>query len=183
MWAWIGLAAAGLVIWIALRIRRSGRLLDDGHFLEVASGVQRLKVAALERVIVTGEGKVRSPEDLGSLVTSAGLAMAYSCTRAGEQFVHHYSMSVAGGYMAHAVGERLMLFVAKVLGVRFEKLALLVAVRSMVYHAEFSLREAEQSAFVSSSISELSVAEVHSFLREFLEAPQHLEWQRWDEPG
>jgi hypothetical protein len=184
MWEWIclGLGVAAPVIWIALRVRLSRRLLAEEHFLEVARGVLRLKAAALERVIVTEEDNVRWGEDPRTLVTSSRLAVIYTLhkTEEQEQFVHHYSMSVAGGYMAHAVGERLVLFVAKLLGVPFEKLALLVVVRSMVYHAEFILSEAEQAEFVSRSVSELSVAEVNAFLREFLEASKHLQWQRWD---
>ena len=181
MWWWIylGLVVAAPAIWIALRFRLIARLLAEEHFLEVAKGLQRLKVAALERVIVTEEDNILSRDDPRAFVTSVRLVVLYTLRKAEKQFVHHYSMSVAGG-LPHAVGEPSVLFVAKLLGVPFEKLALFVVERSMVFHAEFILSEAEQSEFVNRSVSEVSVAEVRTFLREILEAREHLQWQRWD---
>ena len=179
MWEWIclGLVVAGPVIWLVVRLRFATGLLAEEHLLEVARGVPRLKAAALERVIVTEEDIVRLPEDPRMLVTSAGLAVMYTVNKEG-QFVHHYSMSVPGTSMAHAVGERLVLLVARLLGIPFERLAL--SVSSRLYHAEFRLSEAEEAEFVSRPVPELSVAEVNSFLRGISEARGHLQWQDRD---
>jgi len=104
MWVWIcvALAIAALVGRIVFRGATYRRIFADGHFTDAAQGVARLKAAALERVIASDEDEVRSPADPRALVTSAGLALVYTVRRMEDRFVHHYSVSVAGGYTAHA---------------------------------------------------------------------------------
>ena len=178
-WGWVcaGVAVAALVGWVVFRGAVYRRLFGDGHFLEVARGVGRVKAAALDKVIASDEDEVRSPADPRALVTSAGLALLYTVRRVEDRFVHHYSVSVAGGYTAHAVGETFVLFVAKLLGVPFESLALGVG-RSTVHHAEFQLSAGEQSEFTGRPVPEVSPAEVTAFRGEWVEARKHLRWQR-----
>jgi hypothetical protein len=143
-WEWIcaGVAVAALIGWIVFRGAAYRRLFADDHLLEVARGVTRIKAAALDKVIATDEDEVRSPADPRVVVTSAGLALLYTVRRVEDRFVHHYSVSVAGGYTAHAVGETFVLFVARRLGVPSESLSLGVG-RSTVHHAEFRLSAVE----------------------------------------
>ncbi|SRR6266404_5986332 len=89
-----------------------------------------------------------------------------------------YSVGVAGGYTAGAVGESFVLFIATLLGIPFEQLALSVVVKSTVHHAEFNLSEEEQAQFVGKAVQESGVADVTNFLRNVLEARKHLRWQR-----
>jgi hypothetical protein len=168
-----------LVAWIALRGAKYRRIFADRHFVEVAQGVARIRSAALSRVIVSDDDVVRSPNDPRALVTSAGLALLYTIRRAENQFVHHYSVSLAGGYTAHAVGETFVLFVAKLFGVPFETLALGVG-RSTVHHAEFELPQTEQAAFAGRQVLKVSPAEIAAFREEWIEARERLRWERLD---
>ena len=178
-WGWVcaGIAVAALVGWIVFRGAAYRRLFADGHFLEVAKGVSRIKAAALDKVIVSGVNEVRLPDDSRALVTSAGLALLYTIRRVEDRFVHHYSVSAAGGYTAHAVGETFVLFVAKLLGVPFESLALGVG-RSTVYHAEFQFSTVEQSEFAVRVVPEVSLAAVAAFRSAWVEARKQLQWQQ-----
>lgn len=179
MLGWIcgGLVIVALVAWIVFRWTTYGRIFADAHFTEVAQGVARLKVAALERVVTTDADEVRSPTDPRVLVTKAGLALVYTVRRLEDRFVHHYSVSVAGGFTAHAVGETFVLFAAKLLGVPFETLALGVG-RSTVHHAEFQLSPSEQTEFAGRPVPEVSLAEIEAFRKEWFEARKRLQWQR-----
>ena len=181
MWGWVcaGLAVAALVGWILLRGGLYRRLFADEHFLEVARGVARLKAAALEKVIASEGDELRSPDDPRALVTSAGLALLYTVRQGGGRFVHHYSVSVAGGYTAHAVGETFVLFVAKLLGVPFDALALGVG-RSTVHHAEFQLGGDGQAEFAGRPVPEVGPKEIAAFRTEWFEASKRLHWQRPD---
>ncbi len=178
-WGWVcaGLVVAALVAWVVYRAAVYRRLFADEHFLEVARGLGRVKTAALDGVTAAGEEAVPSPADLNVLVTRAGLAVLYTVRQAEGEFVHHYSVSVVGGYTAHAVGETFVLFVAKLLGVPFGSLALGVG-RSTVHHAEFRLSAAEQAEFAARPVPEVSPAEVTAFRQEWAEASKQLRWQR-----
>jgi hypothetical protein len=175
MWGWVcaGLLVAALVGWIFLRSRAYRRLFADEHFLEVAQAVARLKVAALGKVIALGSDEALSPTDPRALVTSSGLALFYTVRRDDERFVHHYSVSVAGGYTSRVVGEMFTLFIARLLGVPFEALTLEVG-RSAVHHAEFHLSTAEQVKFAELAVLKAQPAEITSFRREYMEVRKHL---------
>jgi|SRR5579862_9362388 len=180
MWGWIclGVGVAAPIIWIVVRARRYNRLFAKDHYLQIAREVPRLKTATLERVILTEEDGVRSPGDPRTMLTRAGLAVVYTIARVDNRFVHHYSVSVAGGYTAGAVGERFVLFIATLVGIPFEQLVLSVVVKSTVHHAEFNLSEEEQAQFVGKAVQESEVADVTNFLGNISEARKHLRWQR-----
>jgi hypothetical protein len=179
MWEWVcaGLPVAALVGWIFFRSRAYHRLFADEHFFEVAQAVARLKVAALGEVIALGADEAHSPTDPRALVTNAGLALFYAVRRGDDRFVHHYSVSVAGGHTSRVVGEMFTLFIARLLGVPFEALALEVG-RSAVHHAEFHLSSAEQAKFTELAALKASPAEVTSFRKEYMEVRKHLRWKR-----
>lgn len=179
MWGRIfaGLAVTSLITWIVYRSATYRRIFADAHFVEVAQGIVRLKAAALSRVIVSDEDEVRSPTDLRTLITSAGLVLVYTIRRMDNMFVHHCSISLAGGYTAHAVGESFTLFVAKLLGVPFEQLALGVG-RSTVHHAEFHLSEGAEATFAARSVPEVSPAVIKAFRNEWIEVSKRLQWNR-----
>lgn len=171
------MSVAALVGWIVFRLCKYRRLYADEHYLEIAREVARLKVVALDRIVAPDEDEPPSPTDPRALVTGAGLALFYTVWRIEDRFVHHYSVSVAGDYTAHAVGETFTLFVAKLLGVPFEALALEVW-PSTVHHAEFHLSAAEQSEFAERAVPKVSLAEIKSFRSEWMEAREHLRWHK-----
>lgn len=178
-WGWVcaSVTVAALVAWVVFRGGVYRRLFADGHFMEVARAAGRVKTAALGRVITSDDDEPRSPADPRAAVTSAGLALLYTVRRVEDRFVHHYSVSVAGGYTAHAVGETFVLFVARVLGVPVASLALGVG-RSTVHHAEFQFTGAEQSEFAGRPVAEVSPAEVTAFRDEWVEARKQLQWRQ-----
>jgi hypothetical protein len=184
MWGWIcaGLAGVALVaflLWTISRSRLYWRLFSDEHFQEVAAGVARLKAAALEKVVVSPADEISSPEDPRVRISKSGLVVVYTVRQAAEKFIHHFSVSVGGGYTARAVGGTFLLFVTRLLEVPFEKSALGVG-RSTVHHGEFHLDAAEQTAFAGKPVRSVSLAEINDLRGELLEASKRLPWQQVD---
>jgi len=179
VWSWAcpAVAIVFFVAWIASRSSVYTRLFADEHFLEVSRGVRQIKGAALDNLIASDRTEPNSPDDPRAVVTTAGLALLYTVRRVEGCFVHHYSVSVAEGYTAHAVGEMFVLFVAKLMGVPFASLALGVG-RSTVHHAEFVLSSDEQIQLEQRPVLQVSLAEITAFRAEWLEARKHVEWQR-----
>ena len=167
------LAIVALAWWYVPRRARYGRVFGDQHFTEVARGVARIKTAAMERPDVA---LVHAPTDPRLLVTSKGLVLLYTLTRTGDRFEHHYSLSLGGGYTAHAPGATFVLFVAKLLGVPFQTLALSVA-PSTAHHAEFHLSAAEQEGFTNRPVPEPTPDEIMAFRREFFDVRERLQWR------
>jgi hypothetical protein len=184
-WICAGLAVAALVGWTVYRGSFYRRLFADGHFVEVARGIARIKPAAIDHVIVSEEDAVTSGDDPRVLITSRGLALCYTVAQyEGEgRFVHHYSISLSGGHTAHAAGASFILFTAKLLGIPFDSLALGVG-RSTVHHAEFRLAPAEHEEFARRPVLEISPEEITAFRRESIVAHDRLQWQRLEaDPG
>src|SRR3954447_1777712 len=120
MWGWICGGGAALVVvlafaWMFLRGNVYKHLFADAHFVEVARGLARVKTAALANPLADDTEMPPPHEDPRVLTTSAGMILAYTVSRVEDRFVHHYSVSVGGGYIAHAVGETFVLLAAKLM--------------------------------------------------------------------
>ena len=170
-WIFVGLLAASFIIWGATRYRP---IFADKHFTEMARTVAQVKAAALEH----GDDPYRPADDPRAQVTTAGLALVYTINQRDDRFIHHYSVSIPGRVTPHAVGEQFILFVARLLGVPFDILALSRFESSTVHHAEFRLSQAEQLAFARQPVPEVTKVEIAAFLTEFHEARKNLRWTR-----
>jgi hypothetical protein len=106
------------------------------------------------------------------------LALVYKINQRDDRFIHHYSVSIPGRVTPHAVGEQFILFVARLLGVPFDILALSRFESSTVHHAEFRLSQSEQLAFARQPVPEVTKVEIAAFLTEFHEARKDLRWTR-----
>ena len=121
---------AVLAFLLVRKSRRYGRIFSDTHYTEIvrwASGMSgRLPV------------EEPSPESGTAVVTSAGLALAYtSVVNEGRRSVH-FSISQAGGYTTGAVGRRILFLLIRLLHQnRCE--ANLFQAESTVYHGVFSM--------------------------------------------
>jgi hypothetical protein len=75
-------------------------------------------------------------DDKRAMLTSAGLLFYHmiGVRRAGKH-VHHASVSIPGQITTHAVGERLILLWAKLLGVGYERLVLEASKTTTVHRA------------------------------------------------
>jgi hypothetical protein len=170
-WIFIALLAAGVIVW---RVSSYRRIFADRHFADVARIVAQVKAAALEH----GDGEYLPADDPRARITTAGFALVYTIKQRDDRFVHHYSVSIPGRVTSHAVGERFILFVATLLGVPFDILALSSVESSTVHHAEFQLSQREQSEFARQSVPEVTKVEIAAFLKEFHEAGKELHWMR-----
>ena len=126
-------AAAVLAVLVFLFVRKSrhyGRIFSDTHYTEIARWVAGM----------IGRHPVEepSPADGTAVVTSAGLALAYtSVVNEGRRSVH-FSVSQAGSYTTGAVGRRVLFLLIRLLHQnRCE--ANLFQAESTVYHAVFSM--------------------------------------------
>ncbi|MGH8778597.1 hypothetical protein [Paraburkholderia sp.] len=171
-WIFIALLAAGFIVWGATRYRP---VFADRHFVEVARNVAQIKAAALEQ---HGDDGYRPADDPRAQVTTAGLALVYTIVQRDDRFIHHYSVSIPGGVTPHAVGERFILFVARLLGVPFDTLALSSSESSTVHHAQFQLSQSGQEVFATRPVPEVTKIEIAAFRTEFNEARKDLRWTR-----
>jgi hypothetical protein len=127
---------------------------------------------------VSEQTQIRSPhQDPRVLISSAGLILAYTVRQVGQRFVHHYSVSVSGGYTARAAGETFVLLTAWLIGVPYERLSLSVG-RSTVHHAAFELSHTENEALRAREVPPLSPADIAAFRKEWMSVRDRLSWRR-----
>lgn len=181
MWGWIcgatGLVLALAFVWLAFRNNVYRRVFSDEHFVEVANRIVRVAAAAFANPLSADGGTPASPDDPRVLVSSAGLMLAYTVHPREGRIVHHWSVSLSGGYTAHAVGRTFVLLTARLIGVPYERLALGIG-RSTVHHAEVDLSEAEHAALRERSVPEVSAADVDALRKELIDVADRLEWAR-----
>lgn len=146
---------AGLV---ASRAGIYRRLFAPAHYRELAEKLPAARAAAIERV---GDAGPIAPDDPRVIRTSAGLAVLVTVRRAGEDYVHHLSVSVAGGYTARPVGEGFAVFVAERLGWDVARAAFGVSQRG-VFHGERVLDEAAERAWAERAVETAVDEEVHA---------------------
>jgi hypothetical protein len=174
MWLLLCLAVvvAGLAWWTVSRLSVYRRLFAVAHMSEFGQGLAALKQAAMR---AAGDGgDVSSPDDARILRTSAGLALLYTISiKAPGTYVHHASVSIPGRVTAHAVGETFILLWAKLLGVKYERLALEVS-PTTVHHAEFMLDENEQANFARRPVQAPTVELLQAFRSDCAAARQSL---------
>ena len=166
-------------IWIRTRGSLYRKLFAEAHFLEVGQKIGVLKQTALSNIGIEDAQKARSPDDDPRWFrTEAGLAVFYTITnKSPGKYVHHASVSVAGTYTTHAVGERFILLWARLLGIGYERLALGVS-KATVHHATFVLGEAEQIDFARRPVEPLTIEGLRAFYNEMSTAREKLTWSR-----
>jgi hypothetical protein len=182
MWLSIcaGVAIVAAIGWIISRGGVYRRLFADKHIMEAGQRIAALKQAALAKIIVTEDQKVRAPDDPRVLRTQAGLALVYTISRrATGDYVHHASVSLSGGYTAHAVGEMFILLWAKLLSIDYDRLALTVS-QATVHHAEFVLQDAEMIDFMKRPVDSPDVKWLRTFRDEWLSVRRKLKWMGID---
>jgi hypothetical protein len=171
-----GALVLGLLVWTI--VRRGAlyrRLFADEHFLEIGGRIAELKRGALG--LADSAEPPPSPTDPRVLLTQAGLAVVYTVRRDEKHWVHHASVSLAGGYTAHSLGEAFILFLAGRLGVSLDRLALSVT-PSTVHHAEWTLDDAEHAAFAAQPVEASSVEDLAAFRRKWATVREGLRWER-----
>ena len=121
---------AVLAFLLGRKSRHYGRIFNDAHYAEIVRWASE----------VIGRHPVEEPsaENGTTLLTNAGLALAYtSVTNAGRRSIH-FSVSQAGSHTTAAVGRRVLFLLIRLLHQnRCE--ANLFQAESTVYHAVFSL--------------------------------------------
>ena len=93
------------------------------------------------------------------------------------QFVHHCSVSVAGGYTAHAVGAMFLGFTTSLLGLPWERMTFEIG-KSTVHHGEIVLDRADHQALAARPVAEPSMADVTAFRQSWSKARPNFEWRR-----
>jgi hypothetical protein len=179
MAGWIvgGLVVAVLAAFLVSRARSYRRLFADEHFIAIGRAARTLKAAAVTHVIQADRDQPTSPNDPRILTTPAGLAIVYTVQKRESKFVHHCSVSVPGGYTAHAVGGTFLVFVMKLVGIPIERAALGIGA-STIHHGEVTLDQAEHDALASAPTPEVSASNVAEFRRESFDARSRIAWNR-----
>ena len=144
----IGAMALAVVALLLVRAGGYSQLFSDAHFDEVARAAATLKAAAFARAQSTEPFR---PGDPRAVLTSVGLAAVYTVRADGERFVHHVSVSIAGGHTAHAVGGRFVALLVNVLGWPRERTQWGLA-PSTVHHAELVLTAEEHAQLAAAPV-------------------------------
>lgn len=165
-------------LWLLSVLGEYAKLFTDEHFREVASRLPALKRAALERIIVSKADAAFTPEDPRGMRTSAGLAILYIIGREQDWFHHCLSVSsTTHAYTPHAVGDVFICFIARLLGLRMDRLHLWVSPKT-VHHAEFRLSVEEHDQFVDRLVTPLSPEELAAFRRDWSLSRRTIGWGR-----
>jgi hypothetical protein len=109
------------------------------------------------------------------LVTSAGLAIAYTVHKNDLEFIHHCSVGVSGDITAHGAGATFVAFVINLVRLPIHKARFQVA-ESTVHHAEATLSAAEHEEVARASVPEVSGANVVEFRRAALATRDTIAW-------
>lgn len=176
-WVIVGFGVVSAVAFVRSRTRRYRRLFADEHFFEIAHACPRLKAAALERPIIDEQDMPRTPDDPRALVTRAGLAIVYTVRPQESELVHHCSVSVPGGYTAHAVGATFVVFLAKLIGLPIEKSSFVIG-SSTVHHLDASLSPEDHARVVAHAVPEVSESNYPEVRRNVQDAIRRVTWVR-----
>ncbi len=173
----VGIAA----ILVVLLLRAAGAayraLFAPAHMVEFARLLGRLRAAALQRIET--EPSPIAADDPRAGATAAGLVLVYTIHRQDNQFVHHYSLSMAGRRTHHGVGGTFVMYVARLLGVEPARLVLLVSQKG-VHHAEFSLTPDQQEASAATAVRIPTEREIADMLPECTRWRDRAEFHRLD---
>ena len=147
MGPWIVLLSAVVLfaVWLALKLRRHTRILSDDHLAEVAERFDAVRSFAYR---LADEPLAADPVDPGDprvAVTRDGVVVAYTIRRDGTRYVHHFSVSVAGGYTPPSVGGSLVVYLDSLLGRDPGQVDFGVS-HGTVYHGEFTVDADEEPA-------------------------------------
>ncbi len=126
-------AVVVLMVAAFLLVRKSRyyrRIFSDAHYAEIAGWTSRM--------VARHPVEEPSPEDGTALLTSAGLALAYTSHTSEGRRSLHFSVSQARGYTTGAVGRRVLFLWIRLLH-RNRCEANLFQAESTVYHAVFSM--------------------------------------------
>jgi hypothetical protein len=176
-WIIIGLVMAAVAAFLLLRAGSYRRLFADEHFIAIGHAAKGLKAAAVAHVIQTDDDQPATPSDPRILTTPAGLAIVYTVAESGSRFVHHCSVSVAGGYTAHAIGGTFVVFVMKLVGLPVERSKFEIGV-STVHHGEATLDQTEHDELVRVPTPEVSSSNVAELRGAAFDARNGIHWKR-----
>ena len=175
-WILLGTVLA-IVAFVLSRIRTYRRLFADEHFLEIARVAHRMKLAAHANVMLSDAELPKPPDDPRIFVTTEGIAIVYTVRQQKQQFVHHCSVSFAGGYTAHAIGGSFLAFVTKLVGLPWDKMSYEIGT-STVHHGELVVGPEEHEAIAAQSVPTASLENVKTNRRASIEAKSHFAWHR-----
>jgi hypothetical protein len=173
-WVLGGLMAIAAAV-LFFRGRTYRRLFSDEHFIEIGHSVVSLKAAALERATDAIADGMWDRSDPRMLVTSAGLAIAYTVHENDLEFIHHCSVGVSGDFTAHGVGATFVAFVMNLVALPMHKTRFQVG-ESTVHHAEATLGAEEHEKVARASVPEVSGANVVEFRRAALAMRDAMTW-------
>jgi hypothetical protein len=169
-----------LCLLVSLALSRAStyrRLFADEHFLEVARAAHRMKLAALANVMLSDDELPKPPDDPRIFVSTEGLVIVYTVRRQKQQFVHHCSVSIAGGYTAHAVGGSFIAFMTKLVGLPWDKMSYEIG-NSTVHHGELVVGPEEHEAIAAQNVPTASLENVKTNRRASIEAKSRFAWYR-----
>ncbi len=126
-----------------LRLVGYRKLFTTGHFIELAGQLARIRELALREM---DPAKATDQIDLEALreleaqsfSTSAGLCGVYTVKRSGGEFVHYFSMSWRGSFLAMSGARYFLGFARRFLGLADADFRLRLSSRG-VYHLSFAL--------------------------------------------
>jgi hypothetical protein len=175
---WIIIAVAGLVSLIVIVFVSSGslykRIFAPEHYVEFAQSMSVAKARGCDQI---NEAPGNQPiDDPRVFVTTAGVTVMYTVDAEDGEYIHHYSISIAGRYTPAAVGRTCTVYVARLLCIDPADLRVGIS-QASVHHAEFTLSENEQREFEDRDITIPSIEFAREIHVECRERSFQLQWE------
>ncbi len=145
MGLWIVLLATVILlfVWLLLKQRVYSGILSDAHLMEVAEKFDSVRSFAYRLAEEPLEAAEINPDDPRVDITHSGVVVAYTVRRDGKRYLHHFSVSVAGGYTPPSVGGSLVIYLDSLLGRDPDTVEFGVS-NGCVYHGEFAVDADEE---------------------------------------
>lgn len=156
-WICFGFFLILLVMVVLFFAAKSASLLSARHLSEVSNGIAGLKLAALKAVLRPGElyekDLYSTQIDQQTFVTSIGMGFMYTISKQDNLYLHHISVSLRSGALAHSSAMTIAAWLAYFLDIPADKISVPPEISTTpgdVWHVTFELSEAEEKRFEAS---------------------------------
>ncbi|HEY9683634.1 MAG TPA: hypothetical protein V6C86_18790 [Oculatellaceae cyanobacterium] len=156
-WIYFDIFVILLVVVVLFFAAKSAALLSAKHLSEISNGLAGLKVAALKAILRPGElyekDLYSTQIDQQTFVTSIGLGFMYTISKQDNLYLHHISVSLRSGALAHSSAMTIAAWLAYFLDIPADKISVPPEISTTpgdVWHVTFELSEAEEKRFEAS---------------------------------
>jgi hypothetical protein len=141
-----------LVVTIGPIFKKYSRIFSLNHYREICVKMSNIKEAAIKAIPTDTDDSPIKRDDPRTLITSAGLAIFYTISKTETTYEHHFSISMPGQDIPHAIGEHFSIYVADLMAWEIHD-AVFFFSDTPVFHARLELPSDKQLAWEKTLIT------------------------------